>query len=136
VWSVAVPHRAQSAGVVRHKLAADLAGLLEPETLADVITVIAELVGNAIRHASALDGDVIRVAWSVHDEGSDQVIEVSVTDGGGPTQPHRRPYDVTSPDGRGIAIIEALSRRWGTDRNSHGQRVWAEVTGPRPERHR
>jgi two-component sensor histidine kinase len=98
--------------------------------LADVITVVAELVGNSIRHASGLYGDVIRVAWSIRYVGGAQIVDVRVTDGGGSGSPHRRVHDVASPDGRGMAIVEALATTWGVDRDGLGQCVWAEVTGP------
>ena len=37
--------------------------VVPPTLLADVIAVLAELVGNAVRHAEPLPGGVIRVAW-------------------------------------------------------------------------
>jgi two-component sensor histidine kinase len=126
-WCVVIPHHPQGAGLARRRIQDELMSLVPPEMLADVITVVAELVGNAIRHARPLPGDVVRVAWTARYAGGDLVVEVRVTDGGGGSIPHRRLHDVDSPDGRGIAIVEALAARWGVDRDGLGQSVWAEL---------
>jgi two-component sensor histidine kinase len=128
-WCVVIPHHPQGAGLARHRIQAELVPLVPPEMLADVITVVAELVGNSIRHARPLPGDVVRVAWTSRYAGGDQIVEVRVTDGGAESVPHRRLLEVDSPDGRGIAIVEALAARWGVDRDGLGQSVWAEIVG-------
>ena len=64
-WCVVVPHHARGARVARHRLASELGPLAGNELLADAVAVIAELVGNAIRHAEPLPGEVIRVAWKI-----------------------------------------------------------------------
>jgi len=38
-----------------------------------------------------------------------------------------RPYDV---GGLGLKVVEALSRRWGTERGDRGYAVWAELAAP------
>lgn len=128
-WCVVIPHHPQGAGMARRRIQAELIQLVPSEMLADVITVVAELVGNAIRHAEPLPGGVVRVAWTSRYAGGDHVIEVRVTDGGGESVPHRRLHDIDSLNGRGIAIVEALASRWGVDRDGFGQSVWARVTG-------
>ena len=64
-WCVVVPHHPRAAGQARSRLAAEIGRVVRPELLADVVSVAAELVGNAVRHASPLPGGVIRVAWLV-----------------------------------------------------------------------
>ena len=64
-WCVVVPHHARGARVARYRLASELGQVATPELLADAVAVIAELVGNAIRHAQPLPGEVIRVAWKI-----------------------------------------------------------------------
>ena len=53
-WCVVVPHHPRGAGQAR---ASDGGGavvrVVRPELLADVVSIVAELVGNAIRHAAA-----------------------------------------------------------------------------------
>lgn len=129
-WCVVVPYHARAARLARHRLAGDLSSLISPELLADAVAVVAELVGNAIRHARPLPGDVIRVAWRVRMVLNRRLLEVRVTDGGAPEEPRRREAALDSVDGRGLAIVAALAERWGVDRDGLGQSVWAELVDP------
>ena len=83
-WCVVVPHHAQGARLARRRLATELACHLSPTLLSDTIAVLAELVGNAIRHAEPLPGGVVRVAWRLYSEQQRPVVTVRVTDGGAP----------------------------------------------------
>jgi anti-sigma regulatory factor (Ser/Thr protein kinase) len=128
-WCLVVPHHARGARVARHRLAAELADTVAPPLLADVITIVAELVGNAVRHADPLPGGVVRVAWRLRPVDGGQVIEVRVTDGGAAGRPQVQPLDIEASDGRGLTIVSALADRWGVDRDGLGQSVWAELSG-------
>ena len=129
-WCVVVPHHAHGARQARHRLAIELGGIIRPGLLSDAIAVVAELVGNAVRHAAPLPGGVVRVAWRLrHTRLGDDQVEVRVTDGGGSTAPPR--VKVVGPeavDGRGLAIVSALADRWGVDRDGLGQSVWAVLS--------
>src|SRR5204863_7832167 len=125
-WCVVVPHHARGARIARHRLAGELGPVISAELLADAVAVIAELVGNAIRHAQALPGDIIRVAWRIRNVGADHLLEVRVTDGGAGDTPQERDAGVESIDGRGLAIVSALADAWGVDRDGLGQSVWAQ----------
>lgn len=127
MWCVVVPHRAHGARLARHRLAASLDGLTSAQALADVVAVAGELLGNAVRHALPLPGDVIRVAWRTLAAGA---IEVRVTDGGSTTVPTERRVDAESADGRGLTIVAALASSWGIDRDGLGQAVWARIPVP------
>jgi anti-sigma regulatory factor (Ser/Thr protein kinase) len=121
--------------LARRRLAGEVAGTISAELLADAVAVVAELVGNAIRHAKPLPGEVIRVAWRVRAAAHEQLIEVRVTDGGGDEDtPRARSVGPDSVDGRGLAIVSALADRWGVDCDGLGQSVWAELTFPRRPR--
>jgi len=100
------------------------AGVLPPPLLADVVAVVAELVGNSIRHAGPLPGGVVRVAWRIRGT----VIEVRVTDGGAQNIPAPRDAGPEELDGRGLTIVAALADRWGVERDGLGQSVWAELS--------
>jgi two-component sensor histidine kinase len=126
-WSVVVPHHARGARVARHRLGTELAGTVAPDMLADVIAVVAELVGNSIRHADPLPGDVIRVAWRLRSGPDGQRVQIRVTDGGSQTAPRARQVGPEAMDGRGLAIVAALARRWGVERDGLGQSVWADL---------
>ncbi len=122
-WTVVVPHHASAARFARHRLAAVLQGLVPADLLADSVAVVAELVGNAVRHANPLPGGVVRVAWHLGPGG----LEIRVTDGGAPSPPVARDAGTDAVDGRGLAIVAALALRWGVERDSAGQCVWAAL---------
>lgn len=127
-WCVVVPHHARGARQARHRLASALADTVPPTLLADVISVAAELIGNAIRHAEPLPGGVVRLAWRLRTTDAGRLIEVRVTDGGAPELPRPRSAAPDEPDGRGLTIVSALADRWGVERDGMGQCVWAELS--------
>lgn len=128
-WCVVVPHHASGARLARRRLAAELGPMVPTGLLADTVAVMAELVGNAIRHAEPLPGDVVRVAWRLHADRSRPVVSVRVTDGGSPKrQPSLRVVGAEAVDGRGLRIVVALADRWGVERDGLGQSVWAELS--------
>ncbi|TMM43182.1 MAG: ATP-binding protein [Actinobacteria bacterium] len=129
-WCVVVPHHARGARVARQRLASELGPLAGNELLADAVAVIAELVGNAIRHAEPLPGEVIRVAWKICTRAGRQHLEVRVTDGGAGDEPQQRDVGPDSIDGRGLAIVSALAETWGVERDGLGQSVWARLSRP------
>jgi anti-sigma regulatory factor (Ser/Thr protein kinase) len=123
-WCVVVPHHPRGAHIARHRLAADLAGLVGEDRLGDAVAIAAELVGNAVRHADPLPGDVIRVAWRLLPAGG---VEIRVTDGGSPASPEIRVAGPDAIDGRGLTIVAALADHWGVERDGLGQCVWASI---------
>lgn len=127
-WCVVVPHHAQGARLARHRLATELSGIVTPGLLADTVAVVAELVGNAVRHAAPLPGGVVRVAWRLRSALAGDQVEVRVTDGGAPDSPQVRTVSPDSVDGRGLTIVAALADRWGVDEDGLGQSVWAEIS--------
>lgn len=135
-WCVVVPHHGRGARLARHRLAGELAGLVTPELLADLVAVLAELVGNAVRHAEPLPGGVVRVAWRLRTTAGSRQVELRVTDGGATTAPRIRDADPEAMDGRGLRIVTALATRWGVERDGLGQSVWAGFDHPHDsERH-
>jgi anti-sigma regulatory factor (Ser/Thr protein kinase) len=124
---VLLPHAPSSVGQARHQLSADLRGhdVAEP-AVCDATLVLSELMSNAVRHARPLPGAQIQVAWTL----SDGTVELTVSDGGGPTQPRtERPPSVSSLGGRGLGIVDPLSRRWGVHSDDLGTTVWAVLPG-------
>ncbi|WP_203998619.1 ATP-binding protein [Micromonospora lutea] len=129
-----VPHHASGARIARHRLAAELAGAVSPAMLADLVAVLAELVGNAVRHADPLPGGVVRVAWRLRDTPDGPQLRLRVTDGGAVCSPRVRPPNVDAADGRGLHIVSGLATGWGVERDGLGQSVWADFdpVGDRP----
>ncbi|SCL15597.1 Histidine kinase-like ATPase domain-containing protein [Micromonospora rhizosphaerae] len=135
-WCVVVPHHGTGARLARHRLAHELAGLVPPTLLADLVAVLAELVGNAVRHADPLPGGVVRVAWRLRPMPEGQRVQIRVTDGGSASGPLMRAASPDAIDGRGLHIVSGLASRWGVERDGLGQSVWAEfdpVAATRPD---
>lgn len=121
--AVLVRHEPTSAAVVRHRLTTVLADLgVTQDTVDDVLLVASEVVGNAIRHARAIGTDALDVSWSV--DGA--YLTLSVVDGSADLPLRRRP-DASTPTGRGLAIVEALSDAWGVEPTAAGKRVWVRI---------
>jgi anti-sigma regulatory factor (Ser/Thr protein kinase) len=122
-----LPYAPASVAVARHHLTTDLtaAGICDG-TVDDAALVVSELFSNAIRHARPLAGANLRVAW---DFGED-VLEVAVSDGGAVTRPHQADASLSSLGGRGLGIVEYLSRAWGVRTDDQGLTVWALLAAP------
>jgi len=133
---VVVPHDASGARLARRRLADELAGTVSPVLLADLVAVLAELVGNAVRHAEPLPGGVVRVAWRLSPAAEGHRVQLRVTDGGSASGPLMRAATPDAIDGRGLHIVSGLASRWGVERDGLGQSVWAEfdpVGSARPD---
>jgi serine/threonine-protein kinase RsbW len=128
--TVRLPFGRSAVPVARREVVDDLAARRLPQQVIDEAeSVVAELVGNAVRHASSLPDGTVRLHWFVRDG----VVEIEVTDGGGGTRPAPlRPADF-AVSGRGLRIVRSLAHEWGVlDASPHrpGHTVWASVGGP------
>ena len=119
-----VPFAAESVAEVRHALDGWLAahGVGEP-VVNDARLVVSELVGNAVRHASPLGENTVLVRWRMEDD----LVMLSVCDGGGPTAPARVVASVDDLGGRGLAIVEALCAAWWVERTQHLHAVHVQL---------
>jgi DNA-binding transcriptional MerR regulator len=89
------------------------------ETRANLRLLVSELVANAVSHASAADGQPIRLTARIEVDR----IRVDVADGG-------RGFDWRAPPapegGRGLQIVSALALRWGLTFDG-GTTSWFEL---------
>lgn len=116
-----VRHDAASAALVRRSISEDLtARSVTADSVADVLLVATELVGNAVLHSADV-GD-LDVAWDV----DDATVIVRVNDSSS-DDPLPRHADGHSTSGRGLAIVAALAQEWGVQHAAHGKQVWARV---------
>jgi anti-sigma regulatory factor (Ser/Thr protein kinase) len=124
---VLLPCAPSSVAAARWQLSTDLreAGMMAA-AIGDAALVLSELLSNAIRHARPLPGRTVRVAWTL----SDGSLRVSVSDGGGTTHPHAGHPSPSSLGGRGLAIVDCLSSRWGIWASDGGITVWAVLPAP------
>jgi len=122
-----LPFTASSVGVARRRLVSDLIGAgIYGSAVTDAALVISELLSNALRHGEPLPGSSLRVAWHLEADS----VRVSVSDGGGPTRPELGEPTHSTTGGRGLRIVQRLSRCWGTRSDHEGTTVWAEVQVP------
>lgn len=81
--------------------------------------VVAELIANAVRHArSEVVLRLVRLADGLRLEVTDEAVT---------SLPCRRDADVCAEGGRGLALVEALSRGWGVLVQGREKLVWAEI---------
>jgi anti-sigma regulatory factor (Ser/Thr protein kinase) len=94
-----------------------LAGL-SAERRDDALLLASELVTNAVLHGRS------EVCVEVEERGA--VLRVSVLD---ENSRHPAPVaeDADALDGRGLALVEALSQRWGVEDRPLGKAVWFEL---------
>ena len=112
---------------IRKELVEDLlARELPSQVIDEAEIVVSELVANAIRHARPLADGAIRIHWKV----KNNVVEVEVSDGGGPTAPRPSPPTTWAPGGRGLRIVRSLAHEWGVTEDRSGSTVWASLGGP------
>jgi anti-sigma regulatory factor (Ser/Thr protein kinase) len=124
-----VPHRADAVPPFRRALRSRLFAAGLPDAVReDVELVAAELLGNAVRHARAID-DGVRLAIAC----TPQVVEIRVTDGGSEQTLSVPAPSSTRRGGRGLRIVERLCSDWGVVDHDDGRRtVWARLPVARP----
>ena len=127
VRTVRMGWSAQTAPRIRRLLVEDLRALgVGEEVVDDAEIVIAELVANTLRHARPLTDGSVRVRWKT----KGGVVEVEVSDGGGPSVPRPAPQALWSTSGRGLRIVRSLAHEWGVLDDKGGRTVWASLGGP------
>ena len=120
--SLDLPPQRRSVGVGRHwvvrvAVAAGVTGMANQ--VVELLT--SELLANAVLHGSGADPIRVELACT------DTVVRVAVTDSV-PQRPVVLNPEPIAPAGRGMAIVEAMSNRWGVDpRPAGGKTVWFEI---------
>lgn len=117
-----------SAGRARCALRKTLAewGLAALEDSATL--VLSELLTNAVRHGRVPPGREIETRWVPASGGLRIEVHDACAD-----RPEQRPVPLDACDGRGLALVAALSETWGVrPRNGPGKVVWAQLAPPAP----
>jgi anti-sigma regulatory factor (Ser/Thr protein kinase) len=110
---------AQTAGRARRFVTATLARWqIVAAAMETIVLLTSEVVTNAVRHG--------RGAVSVVVEQHKRTVRVSVQDQHRDL-PRLLPIDDDSERGRGLWLVEALAKRWGTKRLPDGKHVWFDV---------
>lgn len=118
---VELPSRPESAAVARRlaQVVALRQWALPPRLTEDVVLLVSELVGNAVRHAGAR-----RFGLRMHRHPGWIRVEVRDPSRGLPCLMPVRETDIS---GRGIFLVDKLSDRWGVDLLPCGKRTWFEM---------
>ncbi|WP_405862455.1 ATP-binding protein [Streptomyces sp. NBC_01515] len=114
---------------VRGEVRGQLARWGRSELAEDAVLVVSELLGNAFGHGAG----PVRLSLALHERAGHQwlMIQVSDTSPGFDTEVIRarwtRPSAALSGGGRGLLLVEALSRAWGDRHHRRGHTVWADL---------
>jgi hypothetical protein len=105
-------------GASRRFVAETLSAWGLPHVVDDACLVVSELATNAVMHARS--SFTVLLSWEA------RILCISVFDGSAavPSVKHPTP---TTISGRGLRLVAAIARRWGTDRDGSGKLVWAEL---------
>ena len=114
-----VPEGAESVPTGRHFVTSVLGGAVEQTVVEAAELVATELLTNALLHGRP------PVRLTVRCGDGTARIEVHDASSALPVRP-RETEDATT--GRGLALVQALARRWGTVPADVGKLVWAELT--------
>ncbi|MBL7253483.1 ATP-binding protein [Paractinoplanes lichenicola] len=91
---------------------------LDSPVLDDALLVITELVENVVQHT----GDGGELTVSRHDD----AIRIEVADTSAEL-PRQYPPDARRIGGRGMLLVAAMTRAWGSHPREGGKVVWADV---------
>lgn len=120
--AIVLPGQRQSVAVGRHWIVSTAVEQGITGMANQVLELLSsELLANAVLHGPATSDIGLRM------ERGEDVVRVSVSDAGtrSPVVLHNEP---TAPNGRGMAIVEAMSSRWGVDEHEDGGKtVWYEL---------
>ena len=108
-----------SVPVVRRWARRQVQQVLEGDRLDVFLLLLSELVTNAVRHTR---GPRVEVELTL-----DGIVVAAVYDDS-PDKPSPRRAGPDDTGGRGLALVERLSDRWGIERLAHGNRVWFQVS--------
>jgi anti-sigma regulatory factor (Ser/Thr protein kinase) len=90
----------------------------------DAILVASELVSNAVVHAGCDPGEEIELVVEMRSN----AVRLAITDRGcSDKAPTVRGPEYRGPGGRGLRLVDTLTRCWGVERRI-GTLVWAELS--------
>ena len=120
-WQLAADPR--EVGRARRLVREQLAQWGLPAAVETAELMVSELVTNGIRHAHGRQVELRLVR-------TDALLCEVIDDEPPPAVPaQRRP--VTTSSGRGLRVVSALAREWGSSRTGNGKTVWFDVALPR-----
>ena len=131
-----LPRTVDASGQARRLVTAWVGDELDPEELDRAKLVVSELINNAVLHG---EGSI-----ELQVDLDDHRLQIEVIDEGGGFEHEMRAVPFEDLSGRGLAIVEAVTSRWGVhERTTHvwaeferseprGTHLWAELERPGP----
>jgi len=121
--TVRLPFAPSTPGIARTRLAAFLTRQrASNDVIDDALIVISEMIANAVSHGKPDQDGTIEISWSIKND----LLELSVLDGGEGGSLAPIDFDEDSLSGRGLSIINRVADRWWVDM-TRGTRVNAEL---------
>ncbi|MFF8963522.1 ATP-binding protein [Streptomyces globisporus] len=117
-----MPRVSESAAAARRLVRVALAVWGLEDMADDGALIVSELVANAVQHARRESVRVIVECPAA------SCVRIGVVDFSR-VPPSRRGPDDESEHGRGLPLVAAVAKNWGTDPLPWGKRVWAEIHG-------
>ncbi|MGI4896371.1 MAG: ATP-binding protein [Janthinobacterium lividum] len=115
----ALPDDVTAARQARAFVRATLCARHDHDRLDRALLLVSELTVNAVEHGRP------PVSASLDFRG--ELLRIQVTDGS-PQRPVHRAVLTSAENGRGVALVDALSARWGVRPTGSGKTVWCDVT--------
>ncbi|AGP57425.1 ATP-binding protein [Streptomyces rapamycinicus] len=130
-YTQSLPCAEESVGIARLSVAATLRAWGLEDLVDDARLIASELATNAIRHATRhIPDPEQRGCFRLKVERpSDHLVRISTFDRSR-SVPRVVQSTETAESGRGMAVVEAISSRWGIDPKPWGKGVWAECATP------
>jgi anti-sigma regulatory factor (Ser/Thr protein kinase) len=94
---------------------------VEPDRCDAVELVLSELLGNACRHGAD------PVTYRTHLDAADVMVTVADAEPLPPVEHADPDPDPDAEGGRGLFLVNAVSRSWGWEPTPSGKQVWARV---------
>lgn len=116
-----LPSEPASVAEARHALE-PLEPTVDPDTIRTLELLVSELVTNSVRHGRGDGGGAIELVVSA----SPERVRVEVADSGPGFSARPRAEGQDPGSGWGLHLVEALSNRWGTERDAR-MRIWFEI---------
>lgn len=108
-----------SVAAARRFVAEELETAGAPDDVWNARQVVSELATNAVMHAATPFVVEVRV--------DDEVVAIAVTDRKPLVPATKRRFSAEATTGRGLRLVDMLSRTWGVDSAATTKTVWAEL---------
>jgi anti-sigma regulatory factor (Ser/Thr protein kinase) len=120
-YAVALPATPEHVSTSRHKFAQWLSGtVLTPARTSDILLAVGEAVTNAVEHGSQLDpAQLVSIRASICDE----ILIVTVSDGGCWVDPSKPSATPSRDRGRGLFLIGELADEVDINRSAQGTQI-------------